>query len=120
MDDFTRFAVDNLKTFGASRVGIATTETLAGGPPSADLTYLMPQAKSAIVFTVPLDQDLIPGFLKKEDQLSHEKDNFQTNIIAGGLSLWGANWARQRGIEAMPYVPNDSYRSDTPMGVSDL
>ena len=120
MEDFARFAIDNLKFFGASEVGVVTTKILAGGPPSADLTYLWPDAKSAIVFTVPLNQDLIPGFLKKEDQLSHERDNFQTNIIAGGLSLWGANWARQRGIEAMPYVPNDSYRKDTPMGVLDM
>ncbi len=120
MDDFTQFAMDNLKTFGASQVGIVTRETLAGGPPSTDLTYFWPQAKSAIVFTVPLNQKLIPGFLKKEDQISHENNNFQTNVTAGGLSLWGANWAKQRGFEAMPYVPNDSYRTDTPGGVLDM
>jgi hypothetical protein len=31
------FAVDFLKTQGASVVGISTRETLAGGPPSTDL-----------------------------------------------------------------------------------
>lgn len=120
MENFAQFAIDNLKFFGASEVGVVTTETLAGGPPSADLTYLWPDARSAIVFTVPLNQDLIPGFLKKEDQLSHERDSFQANVIAGGLSLWAANWAKQRGFEAIPYVPNDSYRTDTPMGVLDM
>jgi len=32
-------------TLGAFKVGIATTEILADGPPSADLTYVLPEAK---------------------------------------------------------------------------
>ncbi len=120
MDDLTRFAIDNLKSVGATHVGIATTETLAGGPPSADLTYMLPEAKSAVVFALPLDQRLIPGFLKKEDRRSHEIDSYRTNILAGGLSLWMANGIRQRGYAAVPHVPNDAYRSDTPGGVLDL
>jgi hypothetical protein len=41
-------------TLGAFKVGIATTETLAGGPASADLTYVLPEAKSAICFALAL------------------------------------------------------------------
>lgn len=33
---------------GAVAVGIATTKSLAGGPPSTDLIYVLPDAKSAI------------------------------------------------------------------------
>ena len=32
---------------GAATVGFATTETLAGGPPSTDLEYILPGARSA-------------------------------------------------------------------------
>ncbi len=57
------FAVDFLKTQGASIVGISTLETLAGGPPSADLEHVLPGAKSAVTFAVTLDQDKIGRFL---------------------------------------------------------
>jgi len=40
-------------------------ETLAGGPPSADLTYKLPGAKSAICFAFALDQSLIRPFSEK-------------------------------------------------------
>ena len=35
-----------VKSYGTVAVGIATTETLAGGPPSTDLTYVLPEARS--------------------------------------------------------------------------
>ncbi len=41
---------------GAIKSGIATLETLAGGPPSIDLNYVLPGAKSAIVFSLAMDQ----------------------------------------------------------------
>ena len=37
-----------VKSYGTVAVGIATTETLAGGPPSTDLTYVLPEARSAV------------------------------------------------------------------------
>ena len=38
---------------GALSVGIATAETLSGSPPSADITYRMEEARSAVSFTPP-------------------------------------------------------------------
>lgn len=114
MEDLSTTVTELLKVYGASHVGICTIDTLAGGPPSADITYAMPTAKSAVVFAVPLNQDLIPGFLKKEDPLSHEKNSFQTNVMAGGLSVWGANFFNQRGHAAITHAPNDNYRKDSP------
>ena len=55
-----------LKVEGTVAIGIATPETLAGGPPSADLSYVMPNAKSAIVFALPLILDNIEGYLGKK------------------------------------------------------
>ena len=43
--------------YGASIVGITTVETLAGGPPSTDLSYALETARSAVTFAVPLDEE---------------------------------------------------------------
>ena len=93
-------ALDYTTSAGACAVGIATTETLAGGPPSVDLTYVLPEAKSAVVFAVPLDQSLIEPFLRKEDRLSHEQDNFRTNYLATGIALGLADYLRQKGFDS--------------------
>lgn len=51
---------------GALRVGFCTRETLAGGPPSADLTYVLPSARSAVTFALPLDRDIMRQCLAKK------------------------------------------------------
>ncbi|MFC1969854.1 epoxyqueuosine reductase, partial [Chloroflexota bacterium] len=66
MEQLTETVLDFVDCFEVCATGIATAETLAGGPPSADITYVLPGAKSAICFAVPLDQRLIPPFLAKE------------------------------------------------------
>jgi len=45
------------------------------GPPSTDLTHVLPAAKAAISFVFPLNQELITPFLMKKDRRSHEKNN---------------------------------------------
>jgi hypothetical protein len=39
MEALTRQVMEMVQSYGGSLVGIATLETLAGGPPSADLRY---------------------------------------------------------------------------------
>ena len=41
---------------GAIKVRFANRESLAGGPPSADLTYQLEGARSAVSFALPLDK----------------------------------------------------------------
>jgi hypothetical protein len=53
--DWTEHMTELLMTQGVPLVGVSTTGTLAGGPPSTDLEYVLPGAKSAITFAVPLD-----------------------------------------------------------------
>jgi epoxyqueuosine reductase QueG len=55
--------VELLKGLGAVRVGFANLETLAGSPPSADLTYIMPEARSAVSFALPLNREFLRRFL---------------------------------------------------------
>ncbi|MFH1091746.1 MAG: epoxyqueuosine reductase, partial [Pseudomonadota bacterium] len=84
MDKLSRTAMDFALSNGAALAGIATLQTLAGGPPSADITYVLPAAKSAVIFAVPLDQNLIPPYLGKKDRLSHERDNIRANAVCSG------------------------------------
>jgi epoxyqueuosine reductase QueG len=67
-------------TLGAFKVGIATTETLSGGSPSADLTYVLPEAKSAICFALAFDQNLIEPYFKKVDHESLETNKVRTTV----------------------------------------
>ena len=66
-EDLNQLVKDLVLDAGAIDVGIVTTETLKGGPPSTDLSYVLAGAKSAVVFALPLDQEAIDRFLKKED-----------------------------------------------------
>ena len=56
MNELTSLVLEYPLLEGAVKSGIATRDTLAGGPESVDLSYVLPDAKSAIVFFVPLDQ----------------------------------------------------------------
>jgi epoxyqueuosine reductase QueG len=108
-----------VKNSGAIAVGIATTETLEGGPPSTDLTYVLPEAKSAVVFAVPLDQGAIERYLKKEDMASASIDNRRANNIASGLALELSEFLNMKGFKSIPLVANGVYRKDTPNGPYD-
>jgi len=55
MNKITQTVIDKVMGEGACDAGIATTETLEGGPPSVDLSYVLPEAKSAVCFVLALD-----------------------------------------------------------------
>lgn len=119
-DKLSRFVMDYVRKDGACAAGIATVETLRGGPPSADLSYILPGAKSAVCFALPLDQALIEPYLAKKDRLSHERDNFRTNNQAGGIALGLAKNLSQKGFPSVPVAPNEVYRADAGRGAIDM
>lgn len=106
---------DFLKERGAIRVGFATLETLAGGPPSVDLTYVLPEARSAISFALPLDLDIIRDFLAKKEG-SHAKceaKNIEVNKKATELGKELAQWLTEKGFKAhAPLQNNNIYRTE--------
>jgi epoxyqueuosine reductase QueG len=104
---------------GAVAAGIATTETLEGGPPSTDLTYILPEARSAVVFALPLDQGAIERFLKKEDMASANIDNRRVNNLASGLAFEASEFLNMKGYKSVPLAANAVYRKDTPNGPFD-
>ncbi len=66
---------------GAVSVGFATKKTLEGGPPTTDMTYILPEAETAICFAVPLDKSKIRSYLGKEPprgRFDHVIDNGDT------------------------------------------
>ena len=63
---------------GAVSVGFATKKTLAGGPLTTDITYLLPEGETAICFAVPLDKSKIRPYLGKQlprGRFDHVIDN---------------------------------------------
>ena len=120
MDDLQKMLMDQARLNGAVSVGVATLETLDGGPVSADLTRVLEGARSAITFAVRLDPEAIGAFLSKRDRLAHERDNIDVNTMAGGIALNLAGFLEMKGHKAYPVVPNNYYRTDTPMGALDM
>jgi epoxyqueuosine reductase len=97
---------------GALKVGIATVETLAGGPPSADITYRMDNARSAISFALPMDRDAIKLFLSKKDRVPHEVDNLSTNVRSKEISWELAEFLKSEGYAAKGCNANMKYRTE--------
>ena len=118
-EDLNQLVKDLTLNAGAIDVGIATTETLEGGPPSTDLSYVLHGARSAVVFALPLDPGKIEQFLKKEDFSGHCLDNVRTNTLASGISLELTRFLEMKGHAAVPVESNFVYRKDTPRGLLD-
>ncbi|MEE8400061.1 MAG: hypothetical protein V3S89_13705 [Desulfobacterales bacterium] len=120
MDKLSELVLDYTRCEGALAAGIATTDTLAGGPPSTDLSYVLGGARSAVVFAIGLDQDLIPDYLGKVDRLAFEQNYEQANSIASGVGVKLANFMTQKGQPTVALAANDVYRDDTPRGRGDM
>jgi len=117
MKHLQKETVDYIREEGACAVGFATTESLAGGPPSADLSYVLEGARSAITFALPLDPDGIEKFLSKQDHATHQRDNVRTNTISSGIALNIAKFLDQRGHKSYPIPCNNVYRDKSPMSL---
>ena len=116
MEKITNRALELAQCYGACAVGIATIETLTGGPPSTDLTHILPNARAAITFAVPLNQDHIEPWFGKKSHDKHLRDNIRANVIASGISLELANYLRQKGYPSIPLTANTAYREESPNG----
>jgi epoxyqueuosine reductase QueG len=94
---------------GAVKAGVAGKADLAG-PPEADMTYVMPEARTAVVYYVVLDEGLIRRYLSKEDVWLYRNHFFENLQRLGDIGLGLAEALRQRGFRAAPQSPNGVYR----------
>jgi epoxyqueuosine reductase QueG len=116
MDTLTEQLKDLVRSYGGARVGIVTRQTLAGGPPSTDLTYILPEARSALTVALPLNKKYIRPFLAKKDRLSHEQDNLRVNMMATGIAAHLAKYLEQKGFPSQGVVSNEFYRDEKGIG----
>lgn len=96
---------------GAVAAGISTPETLAGGPPSTDLTHVLEGAQAAVCFAIGLDAATIPPFLAKKDRLRFERELIRANVVASGIALHLANFLEAKGFKSVPIAANLEYRT---------
>jgi epoxyqueuosine reductase len=118
--DLRRHVFGWLETRGAVAIGVSTRETLAGGPPSTDLDYVLPGAKSAISFAVPLDQEKIERYLTKRDHAGHQSDNFGTNVVVSRMAFELGAYLDEKGHPSKGTASNAVYRKDQPGGILDF
>jgi epoxyqueuosine reductase QueG len=121
MQALTEDVLNFLLAEDASAAGIATVESLAGGPESVNLEYVLPGAKSAISWAVPMDQATIPPYLAKEERRPYQHEHLHVHALTSGMSLMLGRYLDQRGYPSYPLASNNVYRTDaSPNGGNDL
>lgn len=70
--DLKRELVNRALSMGAVGARVATPEMLQG-PPSADPTYVLPEARSVISFAVPLETDFVSDYLGKVTRMEFKR-----------------------------------------------
>ncbi len=119
-DTLSGRVIEFVELMGASSVGIATLETLEGGPPSTDLTYVLPEARSAISFAVPLDQSTVVPFLSKQDRMPMESDNRRANLMAQGIAVALEHYLDHNGFKSKALLVNEDYREEAERGKNSM
>ena len=121
MASLTEDVINFLMCEDACAAGVATIETLAGGPPTADITSVLPGAKSAISFAVPMDQSLISPYLAKKERRPYQHEHIHVHALTSGMALALSRYLDQRGYPSYPLASNNVYRTDaSPGGANDL
>ena len=106
--------VSMARGMGIDKVGFTTRERLADAPPSGDLGYLLPSARSAISLVVALDKAAIRAYLSKADQMAHTGDHRASymKVIEAGRAI--QQLLKDGGYEAATSWPNFEYRRGQP------
>lgn len=102
------------REMGIDKVGFTSRERLRDAPPSGDLAYILPTARSAISLIVALDKAAIRAYLAKENQMSHVKDHNMSYIKLKEAGKAIQDLLRDRGYEASFHYPNFEYRQGLP------
>ncbi len=99
---------------GVDKIGFTTKKRLEDAPPSADLAYMLPSAKSAISICIAFDKATIRPHLSKQDMWAHNTDH---KAVLFKLRLVGQIIQRlleDKGYQAVSPFLNDEYREEQP------
>jgi len=102
---------------GAVSVGFATKKTLEGGPPTTDITYVLPEAETVICFAVPLDKSKIRSYLGKKlprGRFDHVINRGDVYLKAYKFSRIASDFLEQKGYKSAPVFNNFKYREEDP------
>lgn len=102
------------RQMGIDKIGFTTRERLADAPPSGDLGYVLPEARSAVSLVVALDKSPIRAYLSKKDQMGHVHDHKQSYVKLGEAGIAIETLLREKGYEAVAPLPNNVYRDNMP------
>jgi epoxyqueuosine reductase len=114
MKDLKKEIISVAKEMGVDKVGFTSRDRLDDAPPSADLGYLLPNAKSAISLAIAFDKAAIRRYLAKEDQKSLNKDHGSKYIRLGEAGITIKQLLEDEGYEAVAPLPNFKYREGMP------
>lgn len=106
-----------LLDLGAVSVGFATKKTLEGGPPTTDMTYVLPEAETVICFAVPLNKSKIREYLGKElprGRFDHVIDRGDVYLKAYKFARVASNLLEEKGYKSAPVYNNFKYREEDP------
>jgi len=96
-------------SMGAIDARVANLEMLKG-PPSADPTYVLPEAQSAIAFAVPLGNDFIPDYFGKVTRTVFKQIMYDTYQLIGNIGESMVDLIEKQGFKALSPSPNGYYR----------
>ena len=98
------------REMGIDKIGFTTRERLADAPPSADLSYVLPEARSAVSLLIAFDKPAIRAYLAKEDQKAHLKDHFGAYVKLEEAAKTIQDLLQDRGYEVFAPLVNGHYR----------
>ena len=82
------------------------------GPPSADPSYVLPEARSVLAFAVPLGTDFIPDYLGKVTRMGFARVMYDQYRLVGTIGDAIVKRLKEEGFLAANPSPNGAYNND--------
>lgn len=109
MAHLKRDLVDLATSMGAVDSKVADLKMLEG-PPSADPTYVMPEAQCVIAFGVPLGVGFIPEYFGKKIRMVFKEIMYEKYQLIGAIGEAMVAHLHKSGSRAVSPSPNGVYR----------
>ncbi len=97
---------------GAIAVGIGNRERLVDAPPSADMDYDLPGARSCIIWAYPIPVEVLRPYLGKTERMGYRKNMHFSYSDGWYTATKVAQYIEKNtSYKAVPVVPNAKYRT---------